>query len=140
MQKIFLLVKLLWLMLISTKVIYCMKLLISIKTWIQEFLARKAKTRYSWWYKTLHEGRKIVLNPFKSKIFPLQPTGGSVNLGISDHVAEVSNRLHLKMLSPKQILHRLTIEFAQVKASNYIWKITKWNPSNNISFISCKRN
>ena len=94
------------------------EIVVLIKTRNQEFLARKAKTRYSWWYKTLHEGRKIVLNPFKSKIFPLQPPEGSVNLGISDHVAEISNRLHLKMLSPKQILHRLPIELAQVKASN----------------------
>ena len=32
----------------------------------------------------------MVLNVFRSEIFPLQPTEGSVNLGMPDQVAEVS--------------------------------------------------
>ena len=42
------------------------------------------------------------LNAFKSKIFPIKTTKGDV----------------LKLLTPKQMLQRLPIALAQVKASN----------------------
>ena len=60
----------------------------------------------------------MVSYAFKSRIFPLQPTKRSGNLGMSDHVAEVSDSSHLKILTPKQMLQRLAITLAQVKAGN----------------------
>ena len=57
----------------------------------------------------------MVLNAFRSRIFPLQPTQGLGNSGISGRVANVSDRSHLKMLTPKQILQRLSIALAQAK-------------------------
>ena len=53
------------------------------------------------------EGRERVLNAFDSKIFPIKIE----DTGFSDH----SN---LKILTPKQMLQRLPILLAQVKASN----------------------
>ena len=80
----------------------------------------------------------MALNVFKSGIFPLQPTARTSNPGIlarvvevsdykvSDplrpldiaHVAEVSDRKRLKILSPKRMLQKLPITLAQVKAGN----------------------
>ena len=50
----------------------------------------------------LYEGRKLTLNGFKSRIFPIKPTKGE----------------GLKILTHKQILQRLPIAPIQVKAGN----------------------
>ena len=57
----------------------------------------------------------MVVNVFKSGIFSLKSTEGTVNPGMS---AEVSDYLHLEICSPKQILQRLPIALAQVKTGN----------------------
>ena len=57
------------------------------------------------------EGRERVLNAFDSKIFLIKIEGTDFSEKVSDH----SN---LKTLSPKQMLQRLQIALAQVKASN----------------------
>ena len=57
----------------------------------------------------------MVLNSFKSGIFPLKPTEGTGNPVMS---AEVSDYLHLEILSPKQMFQRLSIAVALVKAGN----------------------
>ena len=49
-----------------------------------------------------YEGRKLILNAFKSGIFPIKATKDEV----------------LKILSPKIMLQRLPIALAQVKAGN----------------------
>ena len=51
--------------------------------------------------------RKRVLNVFDSNIFPIK---------IED--ARVSEHFNLKILTPKQMLQRLPIALAQVKAGN----------------------
>ena len=51
--------------------------------------------------------REMVLNSFKSKIFETKSTGA----GLKDHSK-------LKALTPKQMLQRLPIALAQVKAGN----------------------
>ena len=61
----------------------------------------------------LCEDRDMVLNDFKSGIFPLQATEGLGSLSMSYRIAEVS-----EILSPKKILQRLSIALAQVKAGN----------------------
>ena len=61
----------------------------------------------------LCEDRDMILNDFKSGTFPLQATEGLGSLSMSYRVAEVS-----EILSPKKILHRLSIALAQVKAGN----------------------
>ena len=50
----------------------------------------------------LYYGRELVLNAFKSGLFKLKPTTGT----------------GLKILTPKQMLQRLPITLAQVKAGN----------------------
>ena len=45
----------------------------------------------------------------------------------------------IKILRPKEMLQRLPIALAQLKAGNTSRKFTKWNPSNYILFISSKR-
>ena len=50
----------------------------------------------------LYEGRELTLNAFKSRIFPIKATKGE----------------GLKILTPQQMLQRLPIAFAQVKAGN----------------------
>ena len=59
----------------------------------------------------LLEGRERVLNAFDSKIFPIKIE----DTGFSDKVSDHSN---LKILTPKQMLQRLPIALAQVKAGN----------------------
>ena len=57
----------------------------------------------------LYEAREMVLNGFKSKIFLAESTGtGLFN----------TNNSKLKILTPKQMLQRLPIALAQVKAGN----------------------
>ena len=56
-----------------------------------------------------YEAREIVLNGFKSKIFLIKSTGtGLFN----------TNNSKLKILTPKQMLQRLPIALAQVKAGS----------------------
>ena len=50
----------------------------------------------------LYYGRELVINAFKSGLFPLKSTTGT----------------GLKVLAPKQMLQRLPIVLAQVKAGN----------------------
>ena len=52
--------------------------------------------------KSLYYGRELVINAFKSGLFPLKSTTGT----------------GLKILTPKQMLQRLSIALAQVKAGN----------------------
>ena len=55
------------------------------------------------------EGREKVLNAFSSKIFLIKSKGsGLLN----------TNRSKLKILTPKQMLQRLSIALAQVTAGN----------------------
>ena len=49
-----------------------------------------------------YEGRKLSPNAFRSGIFPIKPTQGK----------------GIKILTSKQMLQRLSIAIAQVKASN----------------------
>ena len=51
----------------------------------------------------LYYGRQLVINAFKSGLFPLKSTTGT----------------GLKILTPKQLLQRLPIALAQLKAGNY---------------------
>ena len=64
----------------------------------------------------IFDGRENVFHGFKSGTFSIAPVEGIGRPEMLDHVAEVSNRSHLKILSPKQILQRLPI--AQLKAGN----------------------
>ena len=50
----------------------------------------------------LYEGRELVISVFKSGLFPLKSTTGTGR----------------KVLTPKQMLQRLPIALAQVKAGN----------------------
>ena len=70
-------------------------------------------------------GREKVLNAFDSKIFPIKIE----RRGFSDSVSDHSN---LEILAPKQMLERLPIVFAQVKAGN-----TSENLLNEIRQIVC---
>ena len=56
-----------------------------------------------------YEGREAILNGFKSKIFLTESTG----TGILD-----TDNSKLEILTPKQMLQRLPIALAQVKAGN----------------------
>ena len=56
-----------------------------------------------------YEGREMVLNVFKSKIFFTKSKGSGVLN---------TNHSKLKILTPKQILKRLPVALAQVKAGN----------------------
>ena len=60
----------------------------------------------------------MALNAFKSGIFSLRPTEGSGNLCMLNRAANVSDFLHFKVLTPKQMFQRLSIAYAQVKAGN----------------------
>ena len=60
---------------------------------------------------SLFEGRERLLYAFENKIFPIKVEG-------SDFSDKVSYHSNLKVLTPKQILQKLSIALAQVKASN----------------------
>ena len=60
------------------------------------------------------DGREGVLDAFESKIFPIK-TEGTAFLNF-DHSK-------LKILTPKQMLQRLPIDLAQVKAGNNAEKL-----------------
>ena len=57
--------------------------------------------------KQFKNGWELILNAFKGGIFPIKPTKGE----------------GLKILTPKQLLQRLPIARAQVKAGNEIREI-----------------
>ena len=59
----------------------------------------------------LFEARERVLNTFDTKILPIKFEG----TGFSDKVSDHSN---FKILTPKQMVQRLPIALAQVKAGN----------------------
>lgn len=52
----------------------------------------------------LYIDREMVINAFKSVTFPLQPTESRGNPDMSAPIAEVSDALSLKILSPKQMI------------------------------------
>ena len=54
----------------------------------------------------------MVLNAFKSGVFPLQSTEHTCNPGMLARVAKVSDPSCLKKLTPKQMLERLPIPLA----------------------------
>ena len=60
----------------------------------------------------------MVLNAFKSRVLPLQPTEGAGYSVTSARMAKVSDHSSLKIGIPKQMLQRLTRALAQVKAGN----------------------
>ena len=70
------------------------------KTKTKEGKAKKQNTFDS--VNTPYEGRELTLNAFRSGIFPIKATQGK----------------GLKILTPKQVLQRLPIAIAQVKADN----------------------
>ena len=66
----------------------------------------------------LYEGRELILNSFKSRIFPIIPTWGKGCPTDLACLAKVFHRTRLKILTPKQMLQRLPITLAQLKAGN----------------------
>ena len=63
-------------------------------------------------------GRQKFFNGFESKIFLIEKqTQGKRCPGMLDCSAKASACQHLKILGPKQMLQRLLIALAQVKAS-----------------------
>ena len=71
----------------------------------------------------LYEGRKLTLNAFKSRIFPIKSTQGE----------------GLKILTPKQMLQRLPIALARAKAGNTSENLLNEVRQNQILFVSSKR-
>ena len=63
----------------------------------------------SWNLHNFHDAREKVLNGFNSKIFLIK----SEDSGLLNN-----NQSKLKILTPKQMLQRLQIALAQVKAGN----------------------
>ena len=70
----------------------------------------KEKRNYFDSISAFYEGRELTLNTFRSGIFQIKATKGK---GSPSNLA-----MHLKILTPKQILQRLPIALAQVKAGN----------------------
>ena len=60
----------------------------------------------------------MVTNSFKCGNFPLQLAEGTGNPGLSACVTNFSDRFSLKILTPKEVLQRLPIALAQLKAGN----------------------
>ena len=76
------------------------------------------------------EDTENFLNAFRNGIFPLSPTLGTGHLSSLARVVKASDRLFLKILTPKQLFQNLPIPLAKVKASN-----TSENLLNNICQI-----
>ena len=72
----------------------------------------------------LYEGRELILNAFKSGIFPIKATKGE----------------RLKILTSKQMLQRSPIALAEVKAGNTSENLLNEIRKNYIFFVSSKRN
>ena len=65
----------------------------------------------------LYEGQELALNAFRSRMFPIKVTQGKGRpFMLALHPSELTKRL--KMLTPKQMLQRLPITLAQIKAGN----------------------
>ena len=71
-----------------------------------------------------YEGRKSIPNAFRNGIFPMKEKQGK----------------RLKLLTPKQMLQRLPIALAQVKAGNTFENFLNEIRQNHIFFVSSKRN
>ena len=67
---------------------------------------------------TLCEDREMVYNAFEIGTFPLKPTEGTGNQGITARVGKISDHSRLKMSTPKQMLQRLPIALSPINASN----------------------
>ena len=74
-------------------------------------------TLYSVWERytfdrvnALYKSRELIVNTFRSKIFPIKSTQGKRLL------SDLATRL--KILTPKQIFQKLPIALAQVKSGN----------------------
>ena len=88
--------------------------------------------------------REMVLNAFKSEIFAIAPVEGTERPADLAACLKILTSTFLKTLTPKQMLQRLPVALAQVKAGNiyqnlsrqYISKLTKRNLSNCIFFVS----
>ena len=78
----------------------------------------------------LYEGQELILDVFRSGIFPIKPTQGKGHSLELAHVAKFSDLSCLKIQTPEQILQRLPIGLAQEKAGN-----TSENLLNEISQI-----
>ena len=72
---------------------------------------------------SLYEDREWTLNAFKSGIFPIKPTQGKGRPLELACIAKFSDLLHLKIQTPKQMLQRVPIALAQVKAGNTSQKV-----------------
>ena len=105
-------------MLVKIKVIYNLKFLIiqEHKTKTFQYKKRKRNTLKS--LNALYEDREIIVNGFRSGIFPLKRTEGTGNPDMLASVAEVFDRSRLKILKLKQMFQSLPIALAQVKAGN----------------------
>ena len=67
--------------------------------------------------KVIRLGIRKVLNSFESNIFLIEkPTHGKGHPGFLAHVAKVSDRFHIKILTPKQILLVITISTCTSKS------------------------
>ena len=67
----------------------------------------------------LYDGRQKVINAFEIGIFPKRKqTQGKWRQTILVCIAKVSDSKQLKILTPKQMLQRLPIAFAQAKTGN----------------------
>ena len=93
----------------------------------------------------LHESRETVIKLFNdyssiASEAKHKTIHGKGIPGMSACIAcgKVSDHSNLKILSPKQMLQRLPIALAQVKAE--VWKLTKCNKTTHILFVSRKRN
>ena len=65
----------------------------------------------------------MVFHAFTSGIYPLKPSKGTGNLGMSTRVAKVSDRSGLKILTAKQMLERSPIALSQLKVGNTSEKV-----------------
>ena len=68
----------------------------------------------------LYGGEELILSAFRSEIFPKKEKQGK----------------WLITLTPKQMVQRLPIALAQLKAG---WKFTKWNQANHIFCLKWKK-
>ena len=80
------------------------------------------------------KGRETVLIAFRSLILLLQPTEGTGKPGISVHIDKACEWSSLKILTPKK-----SHSACPSGGRRYIRKLTTWNPSNHIFFVSSKK-
>ena len=87
-------------------------------------------------------GRQKILNAFEKGILPKGKQGkGLTNLlHCLVCVVKVSDHWNLKIWIPRQMLQRLPVALAPVKAGNTIQKFFKWNQKYHIFCVFGKRN